>query len=345
MPTLHDTTDGIKRIGKWGGIGVGGILLLILLFQGGSFLIKTFFPKPAPPPQQAFGKLPSIIFPEDIIKPPTSYQLDTISGNLGQFSDRSNVYKTVAPVPTLLDLQRTRAGLSSTSFITNETYINDTQYSWNDRRRPDKKIKINIISSDFTITSNYLLYPDIQASTLIDQTSSIAVATDFLTSLGLYPLDFDPIKTTTQLLALQGTSLFAASSIANAQLVRLDLFQNDLDRLPIMYPHPPNSPFYFLIGGSNTDEILEANFSHQTISTESSTYPIITAEAAYEQLKKGDAYFASYFGTSTDISIKNVYLGYFLSETKQDFVMPIYVFEGKDGFFAYVSAIAETSLR
>lgn len=345
MPTLHDTTDGIKKIAKLAGIGIGGILLIMLIVQGGSFFIKTFFPKPAPPPQAAYGKLPHIIFPGNITQIPTSYQLDTISGNLGNFPDRAKVYKTRAATPTLLDLQQMRANIKKTPFTTNETYITDTEYSWTDARRPDKKIKTNIVSDDFTITSNYLTYPDLQPADLIDQASGIKVATNFLEELGLYPLDIDPAKTTTQLLSLQGTSLFAASSLSTAQLIRIDFFQANLDNLPIMYPHPPNSLLYFLIGGYNTDEILEGNFTHQAISMESSTYPIINVETAYNLLKKGDAYYASYYGSSATVSIKNVYLGYFLGEDKQDFIMPIYVFEGRDGFFAYVSAVRQDSLR
>ncbi len=345
MPTLHETTDSIKTFAKWGGMGFGAIILIILLFRGGTFFINTFFPKPAPAPLQAFGKLPAIAFPVDIISPPQSYQLDTISGDLGQFPDRAKVYKTLAATPTLLDLQQMRASIRKTPFTTNETHITDTEYSWNDPMRPDKKIKTNIVSNDFTITSNYLTYPDLQPSGLIDQASSIKVATDFLEELGLYPLDIDPLKTTTQLLSLQGTSLFAASSLSTAQLIRIDFFQSDLDKLPIMYPHPPNSLLYFLLGGSNTDEILEGNFSHQTISMDSSTYPIISIGSAYDLLKKGNAYFASYYGTSNTISIKDVYLGYFMNESKQDYIMPMYVFEGKDGFFAYVSAVKKESLR
>jgi len=345
MPTLHDTTDGIKKIAKWTGIGLGCILVIFLIIQGSAFFIKTFFPKPATPPQQAFGKLPKIIFPTSITNLPKSYRLDTVSGNLGQFSDRTNVYKVLSDVPTLLDLQKTRAALSKTPFTSNETYITDTEYSWVDSDRVDKKITTNIVSNDFTITSSFQTYPEIIATSSIDPASGVEQATDFLKKLSLYPLDLTPEKTTTQLLAIQGTSIFAASSLSTAQLVRVDFFQSDINKLPIMYPHPPKSLLYLLIGGFRTDEILEGTFYHQTISSESSTYPIISVQDAYDILKKGDAYFASYYGSSTIISIKNVYLGYFLGESKQDFIMPIYVFEGRDGFFAYVSAVQNTSLR
>ena len=345
MPTLHDTTDGIKVFAKWGAVGIGAILLIFLLVQGGSLFIKTFFPKPVPAPKAAFGKLPHIIFPASIAKLPTDYQLDTITGTLGQFSDRVAVYKTESAVPGLLDLQKMRTGISTTPFTSRETLITDTEYSWTDPTRPDKKITTNIVSHDFKITSNFLTYSDIVSVAPVDQASSIKVATDFLTHLNLYPLDLDPTRTTTQLLTLQGTSIFAASSLSTAQLVRIDFFQSGLNKLPIMYPHPPNSLLYFLIGGSLTNEILEGTFIHQTVANEASSYPIIDVQTAYNILKKGDAYIASYFGSSSTITIKDVYLGYFIGVDKQDFIMPVYVFEGRDGFFAYVSAVSEDLLR
>lgn len=339
MLTLHDTTQLTKNILKWIGLLIVVIVLLILLYQGGLYVGNRFFPKPPPPPDTKFGKLPPILFPESVSKEQFTYEIDTISGTLGDFPDRAKVYKTVKAVPRLLDLKKIRESISKTSFTSNETFISDTVYSWRDVSRVDKSITINIVSKDFTITSNYLTYPDLFPDGLINQGGAITTATSFLERFGLYPLDLDPNKTSLQLLTMQGTSLFAATSLSTAQLVRIDFFQKDLDKKPIMYPHPPYSTMHFLIGGRTTTQILEGKFIHQTVSAESATYPIITVQKAFEILKANKAYIASYYGTKNTITIKNIYLGYFLGEEKQDFVMPIYVFEGKDGFFAYVPAI------
>jgi hypothetical protein len=96
---------------------------------------------------------------------------------------------------------------------------------------------------------------------------------------------------------------------------------------------------HFIVGGNNTRELMEASFNHQAVSNISSSYPLITVNDAYSQLKKNNAYIGSYFGDSNDIIIKKVYLGYYLGTTKQEYVMPVFVFEGKDGFSAYVSAV------
>jgi len=143
-----------------------------------------------------------------------------------------------------------------------------------------------------------------------------------LENLTLYPLDFDSTKIATQLLSLQGTSLYAATSVSTADLVRVDLFQNDLDKLPIVYAHPPYSSIHFLVGGVNTNEILEGTFAHQIISNESTTYPIRLVSDAYNLLKQNKAYIASYYGTNNDITIKNIYLAYFVTDEKQNYILP-----------------------
>jgi hypothetical protein len=339
MPSLYQATSFTKNALKWGGIGLGAFMILVLLYRGGKIVATSLFPKKPIPPKAAFGKLPAIIFPENVTDKSFTYSLDTVSGSLGNFPDRADVYKTIPPAPTLLDLQTTRAQVNRAGFNSSETLITDTQYSWRDAQQIDRLLTINTVSKDFTISSNYLNYPDLSPIGNVDPVGAIRATTDFLKELDLYPNDFDPNKTATQLLTLQGNTLFASTSLSTAQLVRVDLFQSDVNKFPIMYSHPPYSLMHFLVGGSNSGKILDASFAHQQISDESTSYPIITVDAAYSILKKGKAYIASYYGDSTDITIKDIYLAYFISDKKQDYLIPIYVFEGKEGFYAYVSAV------
>ena len=58
-------------------------------------------------------------------------------------------------------------------------------------------------------------------------------------------------------------------------------------------------------------------------------------------MKSQKAYIASYYGGSSNVSIKNIFLGYYIGATKQNYLMPIVIFEGERGFFAYVSAVRD----
>ena len=132
----------------------------------------------------------------------------------------------------------------------------------------------------------------------------------------------------------------------NADLTRFQNFDMDL---PIMYPDPPYSTMNFLIGsGVAKSELVEANFSHQRINREpetQATYPLKTAEEAFNELKEGGGFLASYYGNESQILIKEVYLAYYLGVTPQEYLMPVVVFEGPNGFFAYVSAVNDEALQ
>lgn len=339
MPTLSQTTSIIKKIIIFGGGGILAIVLIFFLIRGGISLYSSLFPKPGPPPEAAFDSLPLVIFPESILQNKLSYSIDTVTGSLGSFPDRAKVFKTVPDEPNLLSLQNTQNLMSRTKFTFNQTRLNDTTYAWNEAGRTDKRLTINIISKDFSIVSNFLTYPDLTSIGAVDKENASEEVIDFLEQLNLFPLDIDIIKTKVDLLKIVDGQLVAATSPSDAQIARVDLYQTSIEEMPIMYSNPPHSTMHFLVGGPNTDEIMEANFNHQTISEESSTYPIISVNDAFNILKKGDGYIGAYFGTDSNIIIKEVFLAYYLREQKQQYLMPIYVFEGKDGFSAYVSAV------
>ena len=66
---------------------------------------------------------------------------------------------------------------------------------------------------------------------------------------------------------------------------------------------------------------------------------VITYGQAYDELKSGNAYVGSYFGSGKSVSITKVSLAYYMGRTRQNYLYPVYVFEGTDGFTAYISAL------
>ena len=154
--------------------------------------------------------------------------------------------------------------------------------------------------------------------------------------------DIDIDLTKTLYYSIQDGQINPESNITNAQLIRLDFFQKSINGVPIYYPEVSTSPINAqVVNIRNNPTVIQANFNYQTITTINSTYPIKTVDQAFLELKDQKAYIASYFGENTNILIKNVTLGYYMGEEKQNYLMPIMIFEGNDGFFAYVSAITD----
>lgn len=326
--SLSTVTGEARTLLKWLGLIVVFFFILFLLVN----IKNAIFPAPPPPPKVGFGKLPLIDFPTNTTNKKYSYSLNTITGTLPNFESSQKVYKMQEDKPDLLSLSRAKEKAKSIGFEENPTKISDNVYQW--KNENGKILTMNILNFDFNVSSDYLLKKDIQN---FNRKPDIAVSfsKDLLRNMDILPPDLDETKTTTNLYSIKDFKLLPATSLSTAQAVRVNFFQKDFNNLPIYYTS--STPMNFLIGTSRDPEVLEANFLYQKVSDFSSTYPIKTAQIAFDELKKGNAYIAQ-FPESRFVSINKVTLGYFVADKRQEFLMPIVVFEGNN-FKAYVSAV------
>lgn len=347
MLTLHTLSEEVRTVLKWVGGIFGVIFLIFLIFKGGAFIKNTFFPTPPPPPTVSFGKLPKIIFPQSVTDIQFGYTVDTLSGSLPGFPDRATVVKTVTKESSLFDLNRARDKVRVMDFslegynVASEAALSPTLYEWENHDDLGKKLTMNIVTNNFRLTSSYLTnYSVLNPAAFPSESDAANRVTQTLGEMGLIPSDFDATKTRTELLQISNSTLIPATSIATANIIRVDLFQKDIDNAPVMYAHPPYSAINFLVGGNDyLGDILQGNYIHQDLSTDTATYPIKTATQAFDELQQGKAYIARYYGTDKSMPIQKMYVAYFVSEEEQAYVQPIFVFEGKDGFIAFLPAI------
>lgn len=375
--SLHKAVILIKKVGMGAGIGTGVIIFLIIIFRIGSFFIRSFNPPPIAPPNQAYDQLEDIKFPKSVVDNNFTYVLNTVSGTLPtDFPDRLGVYPIFPPQPSLLNLEQAREKARTLKFVDRqnklvpETSLGNGKYEWSDPTEINRRLIFNIVTFDFSLTSNYLSsLTTLSAQRLGDEQTAIKIVESFLGSISLLHEDIDLEKTKStqknssydtypKLFNIVNGALVPTNSLSNAKVIRVDLYQKDVEyemttgvkdaeplkiSLPIRYPDPPFSTMSFWIASSqNTAEVAAAEFIYYPIDKSGeilATYPIISVEEAYQKLKENKAYIASYKGLDQQILIDNVYLAYYLGAENQKFLMPIIVFEGQDGFFAYVSAI------
>lgn len=346
MLSLHKVTEEIRVLLKWAGIILGGFLLLFFLIRIGTSIKEYFFPTPLPSPTVSFGKLPHIAFPKNATDKQLTYTINTLTETLPDFTDRMPVYKTVTPQPNLLALKRARDKVSKAGFTQEDFALSTTRYQWSDPNSPiSRRILLNILTYNFDFTSDYLIDPkSLQNQKLPSENRAIEIAKSLFSAISFIPQDIDDTKTTTTLLSItDGGIIGRATSFSKANMIRVDFFQRDINGFPMYYPHPPQSIINaFVVSDQRDKEITQAHFFHQEIIDDSSTtYPIKTANEAFEQLKKGNAYIASYFGGDEKINITNVFLGYYAPDKESKYILPIIVFEGNNGFYGYVLAIKD----
>lgn len=342
MLTLNQASTITKAFVKWTIGIIGAILLILILFRIGKMVKETISPTPPAPPTVAFGKLPKIQFPPKKIEGQFSFRIDTLTGTLPSFSDRAKVFKMMPDRPDLLAVQRAKEKATKVGFKTNGTQVGENVYEWVDNTPLARKLVLNTLTSNFTLTSSFLTDPTIVAAlNFPDQDKAVSLVQSFLSSMSSLPIDLDSQKTKTTLFSIKNGSLVASTSYSETQILRVDLFQKNIEKMPIYYSDPTISNISFLVGGGeNGPQIVQANYTYQAITEENATYPIKTAKEAYSELEKGKAYIASH-SKSGSISITNVFLAYYIGKERQDYLLPIVVFEGSNNFIAYVSAVKD----
>lgn len=338
MLTLSNLKYDVKTLIRTAGLVIGAVLLIYILFKAGIFIKEIVSPTPPKAPDVKFGKLPSIAFPQSVEKNALNYRVDTLSGNLPNFSHLANVYMMDEPKAELLALDRASDKAFTAGFKDRGKKISSYDYVWQDKN--GRTFSYNILTSNFSLKSPLSTTSAIFVSDT-SETDAINKATSFLNSLGLLHEDIDTEKTTTFLYSIANNSLVEATSLSSTQLISVHFFQKDIGDLPVFYPGGKSTMSVAITQGNRVLEVSSADFPYQKPNlNKKTTYSIKTGNEAFEELKKGKAYIIKYNPSENPVLIKNLYLGYYIGREKQNYLMPIYVFEG-NSFLAYVSAVRD----
>lgn len=346
MLTLSQASKETKEIIKWLGIIAAGFILLLIFIRITFYVKDLIFPQPPEKPTVVFGKLQGQVFPQTVTAQSLTYTINTLTGTLPLIKTPVKVYRMQPPRPDLLVLNKFNQQAMQAGFNSGYTQVSDKVFEWKSNlnlSNLDRRLRVNIVSYGFTITSPYMTDSAVlSAKDLPTEDKAIITAVTMLTNMQTLPEDIDLLKTKTNLFAIQNGNLVPSTSLSNSHVIEVGFLQKDVNELPIYYENPNSSNISILVGGGGYQgQIVAASFIHQAISDEASTYPIKTAGQAYEELKEGKGYVAAYFGTSSNISITDVFLAYYIGSQPQDFLMPVMVFKGGEGFFAYVPAVTD----
>lgn len=342
MPSLSIVRTDFIKIAKWVGIILAIIVLIFIVIKLGFFIKEKIWPTPPAKPTAGFNKLPAQFFPNGVENKFT-YRIDTVSGELPQFSDKVKVYKMEKPIPDLSAVERATEKLRSMGFDETPEQLSDRVFRWKNPGPPEKIVTLNVDNNEFNLNSLYLSDPEVLSGLRVPtEEEAISTSEGLLRSMELLNEDIDSTKTKTKLLRLKNGAILSANSLSNTNIINVYFFQKNKDELPIVYPQGYFSPISVTVSaGSNGPQIIDSRYFYQKSLKDSHTYPISTATQALEKLKKGEGYIASYDGTDKTIKIKDVYLAYYSEGREQDYLMPVIVFESINNFIAFIPAITD----
>ncbi|MBI2036018.1 hypothetical protein HYT17_00055 [Candidatus Microgenomates bacterium] len=346
MATLSQTTKTTKSILKWAVILFAAFLVFrLILFPLGRFLFLSIFPSQPPAPTVAFGKLPKIPFPPGQKLETATFEIKTTTGALPSVPTTINVYAVAKPRAIFSSLDLAKQKVKSIGFASEEIPLSKTLYQWRDPQEEGKQITLNTVTQEFTLITKLASSSAEIANIPPQKEEAIAIAKDFLARMELLPKDLDEEKTKITLLRIRNNALVAASSLSQSDFVQVDFYRKTQAEIPIVYPKADQSLISFLIKADRASDkqVVKAQYSYKEINQESfSTYPVKTAQEAFDDLKTGKAYIVKKQRALPVIAIQKVYLSYWENNDELNFFLPVFVFEGEGDFLAFVSALKES---
>jgi len=343
MATLTETAYMTRKTIKYGAIFL--VVFFILRFIWGitvSIYKKINPPKPAAP-TVSFRVLPAIKFPKKDL-PKLTYSLETIQGTLPSLPNIATVYFMPKSEAKLFSSEGTKDIARRMGFTGNPRQAAETTLFFETGGVPNTTLGIDIATHNFVLNYDFVNDQTILAERkLPSDEQAVSEAKSFLGKASLLTESLSQGTGKVSYWKLKTPDLIPAISLSEAEFVRVDLFRKNLKDLPILTVHPKESLVYFLLSGSRsaTKRIVRAAYNHYPIDEEiSGTYPLKTVNNAWQELVSGGGFVANLGNNSEGkITVRKAYLAYFEEGQEQNFLQPIFVFEGDNDFVAYVPAV------
>ena len=344
MVNLTQAAYWTRRLLKIGAIFLVAIIFLRFTFQIVGNIWRKLNPPPPPPPTVSFGKLPAIKFPENKNETKLTFRLETIQGGLPKLNDIVKVFFIPKEGPNLLGLERAAQQAKKLGFSSEPQKINEKIYRWTDSKTPPTTLDIDINTGNFYLKFAFENDQEVIGSKDLPNNQQAAQeAKNFLTSQGLLAADLATGSADFVYLKFLPPDLTPVTSFSEAEFIRANLFRADLDGLKILPPNPKNSLVSFLFSGIKTlgKRIVEINYNYYPLEREIfATYPLKTTQSAWQELQGDKGYIANLGeGNKSEVVIRKVYLAYYDADQPQNFLQPIYVFEGDFNFIGFVPAV------
>ncbi|TSC86306.1 MAG: Uncharacterized protein G01um10147_918 [Microgenomates group bacterium Gr01-1014_7] len=314
------------------------ITILALILGVASFIgyniWYTYYLAHLPPkvekPDTKFGLLPPPDFPKAAVSSSNfSYSIDTTTGGLPivgvdkGFEKLIRVYFVVKTYASLLSSEKSQNLAEKFDLKVNPQILSETNYLFKDK---DKSLNVDLDSGNFTYQK--VATPSAGQS-LDDEGKLVSDFKGVLTNLGVLKPDLNI-----------GRNKVIFLKNGGGELAQISLWQAPLDDKPIMTPELNKSLINATVykAASDIQNYLTLNFTYYPIDTSTfATYPLKTSEQAFEDLKSGKG-LVVIEPLKPNVSITSAYLSYYLSESYNPYLLPMFIFEGPN-FAAYVPAI------
>lgn len=342
MASLTEVSIITRKIIRYSIFFVIFIIIARILFKTGKNIFLKIFPPKLPPPTVAFGKLPSLPFPDKTKIANIALTLETPDGNLPNLPEQAKVFFMPKQSSHLLALDIAKQNAQALGFLPNGEAMSETIYKFISKNS-FAILQMDIITGAFSISYNLKADPTPIERKPQSPEILAAFVRSYLSSANLLPEDLTG-STQSEFLKIEGENIVPALSLSDSDFVKIYFFRKNYEELPCLTNEPKKANVWFILSGSQEPEkkIIAAEHHYFPIDeTQNSTYPLKTSQEAWSSLTSGNAYIASYGQNKEgeNVKIRRIYLAYYDAGKPTEFFQPIIVFEGDKDFVAYVPAV------
>lgn len=326
-------------------ISISYVVVKFALDVGIAYYKATHIP-PAPGPNHNFNKLPVPFFGKVASSSELKFSLELVEGQPPETTPSGKVYSMPKKIPTLLAAEKAKDYARKLEFTAEPVQLSSTLYRFTDPRDKVRTIDLDITYLNFKIGYDYSLNPEVFfIEEGIDKKSGESEVKNFASQASLDDSFLNGIITSDTLRYDFSSKKFVpATSLSTAHILRTNFFRNNLDGLKILPPGFNKSYNYalYLPTLSIRPKILEMHYNFWPIAFDDfATYPLRTGATAWQDLLDGYASVMQNGNAKEDtIKIRHIYLAYYDSEDPQNYLQPIFVFEGDNNFVAYLPAVS-----
>ncbi|OGG15136.1 hypothetical protein A2773_04570 [Candidatus Gottesmanbacteria bacterium RIFCSPHIGHO2_01_FULL_39_10] len=334
-------------------IVIGFIVLKILLNVFTSYW-RAAHPPPAAKPNVLFDKLPTPQFPEDMkTSAGLTIKLENIEGRPPETTPSGMVYFMPKKLPSLLAPAKAKDFAARIEFLSEPQVISTNQYRFIDTNDPKRVLNLDIINLNFDLTYDYASDPSTFEKVGMDEPDKIIeTVKGYMQNNGLVDSSIFSVPPVVIYYRYDSTTHILKPVIPkeDADAARVDFFRPDIFGYKMLTSGYNRSYNYAIISTSGIlkNKFLKINYTFWPIDFgNAATYPLRTSQSAWEDLVAGNGMVAT-MGENTEestIVIRKIYLAYYDSGFADNYLQPIFVFEGDRGFFAYVPAILKDWLE
>ncbi|OGM56307.1 hypothetical protein A3E15_02050 [Candidatus Woesebacteria bacterium RIFCSPHIGHO2_12_FULL_42_9] len=344
MASLTQTAILARKIIRYGLYVIVFLIVGKIVFDLALNIYRKVFPPPPPPASVAFGKLPKLELPQNQGLPELSYTIETPDGKIPTFKDLANqskVYFMPRPSQTQLNLEETKKVVSGLGFNPDGAPASETLYRFPHRSAPGS-LEINIITGVFSLSYDIAADPTILEKRPPVPEIAVSQVRNFLNGGKLLTEDLSG-PTKHEFLRVEGGRFVSALSLSDANLIKINIFRKDYDSLSSLTLDPNEANVWFIVSGAQEKQMVAGEYHYFTVDeTKFATYPIKTGQQALDELKAKGGYVVKLGQNENgNIIVRRIYLAYYDPPVPSDFFQPIIVFEGDNGFVAYVPAVTD----